>query len=358
MNKAEVMELKKRFKYSDCSFSGYSYVTIENNENGRRINSAVSDKFLTQEDAVQKKYLSLIGKAYSSAGGAFAEDIKISGDDKKLLMALAMSQEPDAGLIKTFAEKIMENYDTDESYALIVFTDAYDVPVKDTAKIRTGESEEVYNYIAACICPFKPSDGGIIMTEDKKLAAADVFRKLSAPVAGFIYPAFNDRSSDYDHMYTVVKQEPERELIRRAYNADVPGFEKVKKTPKKEVKEVIEQEETFSGYSEYLEEHISMSKGVDTSIRQNTDAAIYDDLPSSDTYEIKDSKIFGSTARDNNTESKNEELVISGNKDIVSMPVDHIVERDVNGVKFFMVPEKLISYEKLMALIEDDTNEE
>lgn len=367
MNKAEIMEIKKRFGFSDCSFSGFAYITIEKDSEGYHINDVISDKFLTQEDPVRKKYLSLIGKAYSSAGGAFAEDIEVTGDDKKMLTALSKGQEPDKGLVKSWAEEIMREYDPDSSYALIIFSDAYDIPSKDSAKIKTGESDEVYSYIAACICPFKPSDGGIILTEDKRLEAADVFRKLSNPVAGFMYPAFKERSSDYDHMFVVVKNEPERDLIRKAYSQDVPPLEKAKKAAKKrkEEKEAKAAVKDTSSYEQYHEEHIGMSEDADTSIRQNAPIKIIDntgaygpDINEITTADFDTDRTPYSNRKDiSGSEKDDTDSHVQGTKDKISVPTDHIIERDVNGTKFFMIPETLISYEKLKMLIEREREE-
>jgi hypothetical protein len=44
-------------------------------------------------------------------------------------------------------------------------------------------------------------------------------------------------------------------------------------------------------------------------------------------------------------------------KDQVVLPEDKIIERDVNGRKFFLVPESLIPYDKLKELLDSLMNE-
>lgn len=358
MNKAELLEIKKRFKFKDCSFSGFSYIVINNDSPDSDI-EVVSDKFLTQADEVQKKYLSIISKAYSSAAGAFANDIEVNGDDKKLLTALSKGEEPDKGLVKTWAAKIKENYEINTAYALIIFSDAYDIPMKDTAKTKIGESDEVYSYIAACICPLKPSSGGIMLTDNGKLKAADVFRMVSSPVLGFIYPSFIDRSSDYDHMYVVAGKEPERQLIRNMYDTDVPLYEKVPKKAEKKEKasenDVVEQQ---NSYTEFQEDHIRRSINADSTIKQNTGLPVITSMDNMsvnnyDTYLQDDIR-----NKENNRIDKNISQSLSAQNaknDITVLPTDHIIERDVNGTKFFMIPETLISYEKLKELIQKES---
>ncbi|WP_022754796.1 DUF4317 family protein [Butyrivibrio fibrisolvens] len=372
MNRSELLEIKKRFKFKDCSFSGMAYAVFDNE--GKEIEGADSTRFLTLDDDEQKKYISLISKAYSSAGGAFAEDVTVIGDDARLLTALAQSDIPDAGLVRAWAQQIIDNYDADGEFALLVFSDAYDVPAKDTGKNKTGESEEVYNYIAACICPFKPAKGGIMKTADNKLHASDVIKVLGNPVAGFMYPSFNDRSSDYDNMLCVVKNDPERNMIRGIYAADVPDY--VKPQPKKKDKGNTEDDglttlageqsedafATADGYGLYQEQGISQSEGVDTSIRQNSDVEIQTRPEGfGENIETLTEKAMQEKLREEAMMEEESEQVFEGlnnfHKDQVVLPEDKIIERDVNGRKFFLVPESLIPYDKLKALLDSLMNE-
>ena len=365
MTKSGLLEIKKRFKFKDCSFSGMAYAIFDNE--GKEIEGADSTRFLTLDDDEQKKYISLISKAYSAAGGAFAEDVTVIGDDAKMLMALAKSDIPDASLVRAWAQEIIGNYDADGEYALLVFSDAYDVPAKDTGKNKTGESEEVYSYIAACICPFKPAKGGIMKTSENKLHASDVIKVLGNPVAGFMYPAFNDRSSDYDNMYCVVKNDPEREMIRGMYAADIPDY--VKPEPKKKVKADSEDgltmeaarqaadEEAAEGYALHMEASIKQTEGVDTSIRQNSDVEIQTRPDGfGENIETLTEKAMQEKLREEAMMEEEKEQVFEGlgsfHKDQVILPEDKIIERDVNGRKFFLVPESLIPYDKLQELLE------
>ena len=55
----------------------------------------------------------------------------------------------------TFYDLIMEQYEGDSEYAVFVFHDRYDVPVKAADKERLGESEEVFEYLICTLCPLK-----------------------------------------------------------------------------------------------------------------------------------------------------------------------------------------------------------
>lgn len=85
-------------------------------------------------------------------------------------------------LMYTFYELVAEQYKTNQDYAIYVFHDRYDVPIKASDKERMGESEEVYEYIVCAICPLTGE------------------YEPGKPECGFLFPAFVDRSSDDAHI--------------------------------------------------------------------------------------------------------------------------------------------------------------
>lgn len=99
-------------------------------------------------------------------------------------------------LMDTFYDLVSEKYKTDHDYAILVFHDRYDVPLKASDKERLGESEEVYEYLICAICPlvgdYEPGE----------------------PECGFIYPLFKNRSSDINHIgiYHKNQNQPHREM--------------------------------------------------------------------------------------------------------------------------------------------------
>nr|WP_027871176.1 DUF4317 family protein [[Eubacterium] cellulosolvens] len=85
-------------------------------------------------------------------------------------------------LMLNLYELIAENYPTGSPYAIYVYYGAYDVPRKATDKSYQDESEETYQYLILAIAP------------------VDDDRIPHSPEAGFLYPAFTDRSTDPAHV--------------------------------------------------------------------------------------------------------------------------------------------------------------
>ena len=101
-------------------------------------------------------------------------------------------------LMNTFYEIVAENYKTNQDYAIFMFHDRYDVPVKTSDKERLGDSEEVYDYLICAICPLVGE------------------YEPGSPEFGFLYPMFCERSSDIHHIgiFNKYKETPQKDLER------------------------------------------------------------------------------------------------------------------------------------------------
>lgn len=112
----------------------------------------------------------------------FAPNAMKAGSMWQLLMGIKTSGLKNDALLETFYELVAEVYKTNHDYAIYVFHDRYDVPVKAADHERMGESEEVYEYIICTICPVSDDyEPGI-------------------PEWGFLFPAFTDRSEDRNYI--------------------------------------------------------------------------------------------------------------------------------------------------------------
>lgn len=109
----------------------------------------------------------------------------------RLLMGIKKCGLKNDALMETFYEMVGENYQSDHDYAVFVFHDRYDVPVKAADHERQWESEEMFEYLICAICP---------LTGDYE---------PGMPECGFLFPAFSGRSEDQAHV-DVFQADPER----------------------------------------------------------------------------------------------------------------------------------------------------
>ena len=131
------------------------------------------------------------------------KDYQFSAADKKpgsmwqLLMAMKSCGLKNDALMDIFYEQVAAQYKSEKDYAVFVFHGCYDVPVKFADNDSLWESEEVYEYL---ICAISPLTGEY---------------EPGAPVCGFLFPAFMDRSGDENRIavYQAEGGHPHGELV-------------------------------------------------------------------------------------------------------------------------------------------------
>lgn len=219
MNKKEVMELKRRFKKEGCTFTRMCgcYVDAEKNKV-----VSFGQTFLNLEEEEFFKYLEIAKKVLSGNIGnnLLTLDIPLeeehTGGRQQFLMGLRESRLKNDELMDRFYDMVIESYDYAGNYLILVFHDAYDVMTKTTDNNRLDESEEVYEYLLCAICPVSLSKPGLGYRADENRIGPRIRDwVVGAPDTGFVFPAFNDRSTDIHSLlfYTRDTKEPHSEFM-------------------------------------------------------------------------------------------------------------------------------------------------
>lgn len=121
---------------------------------------------------------------------AFGKEQMKAGTVWQLLNGIKNSGLKNDALLDTFYELVGETYHSYQDYAVYMFHDRYDIPIKTTDHERVGESEEVYEYLICMIAPVRAE------------------YEPGEPECGFLYPAFCDRSSDWNYI-DIFQKNPE-----------------------------------------------------------------------------------------------------------------------------------------------------
>lgn len=121
----------------------------------------------------------------------FSQTAMKAGSMWQLLMGMKKCGLKNDALMDTFYDLVGECYQASHDYAVFVFHDRYDVPLKAADHERLWESEEMYEYIICAICP---------VTGDYE---------PGRPECGFLFPAFEDRSEDQNYV-DIFQADPER----------------------------------------------------------------------------------------------------------------------------------------------------
>lgn len=219
MNKKEVLELKKRFKKDQATFTRLVGCYVDCNKN--KI-CKFGGKFLTLEEDEYFKYLEIANKVLSGTVGnnlldlAFPIEEEEVGGRQQILMALRDTGLEDETLLDTYYDLVIDTYEEAGNYLILLYLDSYDVPSRTKDNINVDESEEVYTYLLTAICPVSLSKPGLGYLEDEKRIGPRIRDwVVGAPDTGFLFPAFNDRSSDIHSVlfYTKNTKEPHSEFM-------------------------------------------------------------------------------------------------------------------------------------------------
>ena len=240
MNKKDILELKKRFKKNNCTFTKMCGCYVNGEKN---ILLKFRETFLNLEEDDYFKYLEIAKKVLSGTMGNNLLELNFPLNDEYInerqisLMELKKSQLKDDSLLDDFYKLIIENYHYTGNFLILIFHDAYDIITKTTDNAKLDESEEVYEYILCAICPVELSKAGLRYFEDENAIKSRVGDwVVEAPVHGFVFPAFIDRSADVNSIiyYTKNAKDPHPELMEEALGC----------TSKQTA---TEQKETFNG---------------------------------------------------------------------------------------------------------------
>ena len=219
MNKKEVLELKRRFKKDQATFSQLVGCYVDCNKNKL---CKFGGKFLTLEDEEYYKYLEIANKVLSGTLGnnllnlEFPMQEEEVGGRQQILMALRESKLEDEALLDTYYDLVIDTYDEAGNYLILLFLDSYDVMTRTKDNINVDESEEVYTYLLTAICPVSLSKPGLGYLESEQRIGPRIRDwVVGAPDTGFLFPAFNDRSTDIHStlFYTKNTKEPHSEFM-------------------------------------------------------------------------------------------------------------------------------------------------
>lgn len=227
MNKKEVLELKKRFKKDQATFTRLVGCYVDCN---REKICKFGGKFLTLEEEEYYKYLEIANKVLSGTLGnnllnlSFPIEEEQVGGRQQILMALRDTDLEDETLLDTYYDLVIDTYDEPGNYLILLFMDSYDVMTRTNDNNNLDESEEVYKYLMCAICPVSLSKPGLGYLESEKRIGPRIRDwVVGAPDTGFLFPAFNDRSTDIHStlFYTKNTKEPHSEFITNGLGCGV-----------------------------------------------------------------------------------------------------------------------------------------
>ena len=229
MNDKEIGELRRRMRRdrSNMTVICGCYVNAQ-----KEIITKFRQSLGMMPENEADKYFTYLKRSLSGTIGKNLIDIcfktsQVAGSEEhKLLMSLRETRLKDEQLLDKLFGKIVENVTTDENYLILIGCETYDVPFKskdDT--VQNDNSEESYTYIICAICPVKQTKPNLhYVAEEKTFHDGAINHMVSAPMLGFLFPAFDNRATNiYNALYyTKDTKESNVDLVNALFNTPIP----------------------------------------------------------------------------------------------------------------------------------------
>lgn len=225
MTKQEISEIKKLLTPKKCSITRICGCYVDGEKNKK---ADFKQSFLALPEEEMFKYFEILRKNLSGSLGKnlltleFPLKTEEAGGTQEFLLRLRDSRLKDEALLEEFYDRIIANYEFVGNYLILVIHDAYDVPGKTSDGIEMEDaSDEVYEYILACICPVELSKPGLSYNpEENNFQNRIRDWVVSLPETGFLFPAFNDRSSD---IHSTLYYSKDSEELREGFVSELLG---------------------------------------------------------------------------------------------------------------------------------------
>lgn len=206
MNEKEIREIRRRVRRDRSNMTAI-YGCYVNGQ--KEIVSEFSKSTAMMSENESEKYFGLMKRILSGGIGKNLIDITFrtaqvaNSPEHKLLMDLR-SDLKNGEKRQELYRKIIDTVSFPEGFLILIGCDSYDVPFKSKDdETQTDASSETYTYILCSICPVKLAKSSLHYDADsKQFLDGGAVNVASAPEAGFLFPAFDNRATNiYNALY-------------------------------------------------------------------------------------------------------------------------------------------------------------
>ena len=201
MNEKEIGEIRRHLRRDRSNMTAIygCYVNPE-----KEIITEFHQSLGMMPENESEKYFAVLKRTLSGTIGKNLIDItfktsQVAGSEEHgLLMKLRETKLKDDELRQTFYRKVMDAVTMEDNYLILLGCDTYDVPFKSKDdSFQRDQSEEVYTYLVCAVCPVKQTKPNLhYVAEEKLFHDGAIHHMVSAPLLGFLVPAFDNRSTN------------------------------------------------------------------------------------------------------------------------------------------------------------------
>ena len=229
MNEKEVAEIRRRFRPDKSNITCVRGCYV--NDKHEIVSEFRQSLALTPQEEAEK-LLTILKRTLSGTLGKnlididFATQQVVDSEEHRLLMELRNSALENDEAIQELFQRIVQSLSIEGHYVILLAHDTYDVPYRSKDGEQQGDaSSEVYSYFLCSICPVKltkPALSYYINENAFHNRREDWI--VAAPELGFLFPAFEDRSTNiYSVLYysrDIAEIHPE--FVDAVFRCDIP----------------------------------------------------------------------------------------------------------------------------------------
>ncbi len=207
MNDREVAELRRRLRPNHCNITHVRGCYV--GESGESLSEFDQPLGLLGEEE-SEHLLNVLRKTLSGKLGRNLMDITFStrqvagSEEHRLLMRLRESALQDDEAVHAFYQKIIDAAQWEGSYLILLAHDRYDVPWRGKDGRRQDDAgDQVFSYLLCAVCPIKLTRPALsYQMQEQPFYLRRVDWLISPPALGFLFPAFDERSTNlYGALY-------------------------------------------------------------------------------------------------------------------------------------------------------------
>lgn len=229
MNTKEIGEIRRRVRRDRSNMTAIygCYVNAQ-----KEIISSFRQSTAMMPENEAEKYFGVLKRTLSGTVGKNLIDVTFrtaqvaDSPEHRMLMELRSCALQNDDLRMEFYKKIIEAVSFEDNYLILIGCDSYDVPFKSSdGETQADASSEVYTYLLCAICPVKLKKPSLrYIAEEKEFHDRGAVQEVCAPEAGFLFPAFDDRTTNiynallYSHNTKVSQQG----LASAIFNVNIP----------------------------------------------------------------------------------------------------------------------------------------
>ena len=229
MNEKEIGEIRRHLRRDRSNMTAIygCYVNAQ-----KEIITEFSQSLGIMPENEAEKYFALLKRTLSGGIGKNLIDItfktsQVTGSEEHgLLMKLRETKLKDEEARQKFWQKVIGSVTMEDNYLILLGCDSYDVPFKSKDDFsQSDNSDQVYTYLTCAVCPVKLTKPNLhYVAEEKLFHDGAINQMVSAPILGFLFPAFDNRATNiYNALYyTKDARDNHEAFVESVFKAPIP----------------------------------------------------------------------------------------------------------------------------------------